>query len=241
MDVQVISKDSSSFLQQLSLEDLKAELRISHPNEDKKIQDLLNDSLEYFENTTGFFVTKSQVRINLTYRDIFRGYRRSDPSFADAYAPTTHHTYGSYGVFGLQYNDRFEFLVDIGNVRSQRPKTLTVWQDRSDALEKIEFTDEDLALLSDDFIFTLREAPLKFFLNIERDQNEATFRQKGVFNPRVFEFVIESTPPELIPKDILRMIKRMACQLYENPDQDYKGADLIIANVIQRYDCNSGA
>ena len=226
MEVRVVSKVFDHLISDdaLSVSLIKEYLRVNHDDENKKIENIIKNSIEDFEESTGYYLSKANLLINLNYRDSYYRESRSDPSFADNYNATR---------ISDKQDDQFLFLLPIANIQTQKPLSLTTIDFENKA--KV-FTEAELMQIPDDFVFIHRVVPLKLRLKLEGN----LFDQLSL-NGQVqdYTFQVMTTPP-VLTGDLKEGLIRLICKTYENASKSIMLNDSSISSIYNRYDCNSG-
>lgn len=230
MDIKLISKTPLSPVDQdsnpiLSLALIKEYLRVTHNQEDNKIQDIINSVVSYFEQKTGYRLTPATYEIKFTLRDSLRGDKRSDYSLADAYTDTSRfNPFGSvFGDFGLDYSH--DFRLPLAPVPTQKPTEFKIYNSNGEVVF------EDLSVLPDNFLFSFRDTPSRFRLLFNNSVPVIT-------EASLFKMTIKTGSANFTP-DIKQALIRYICKVYEYPDLDISDEDSIISDVLYRYDCSS--
>ena len=226
MEVRVVSKVFDHLISDdaLSVSLIKEYLRVNHDDEDKKIENIIKNSIEDFEESTGYYLSKANLIINLNYKDSYYRDSRSNPSFAD--------NYNASRVFD-RADDQYLFLLPIANIETQKPVSLTTidFENKSKV-----FTETELTQIPEDFVFIERVVPLKLRLKLEGD----LFKQlKTNGQSQYYKFQVVTTPP-LLTGDLKEGLIRLICKTYENADKSIVLNDALISGIYNRYDCNSG-
>ena len=225
MEVRVVSKVFDHLINDdaLSVSLIKKYLRVNHDDEDLKIENIIKNSIEDFEESTGYYLSKANLILNLNYKDSYYRESRSDPSFADNYSPSRIDS----------KEDQYLFLLPIANIDTQKPVSLTTIDFENKA--KV-FTEEELAQVPDDFVFIERLAPLKLRLKLEGD----LFKQLSLSGQiQNYKFQVVTTPP-VLTGDLKEGLIRLICKTYENASHSIILNDALISGIYNRYDCNSG-
>lgn len=209
---------------------IKQYLRITHDEEDIKIQHLINSGISIFEQRTRYYLRETTLQCRFTLRDAYRQERRSDPTIADYFGPKPdfgEYTLGDIGNLNTDFAYTFKFPVGI--VSNQKPVSLKIYDSNGDLVH------EGIDNLADNFIFAERTKPLKARLQFGR--NKDAFAQ-GLTNLFLFEMEIK-TDRAPFSSDISQGLIRMICQMYEQPDGDYMQSDVFSDDIFYRYDMNS--
>ncbi len=74
------TRDAKSYI---PLDLVKQYLRIEHIEEDQKIEDLIESSLDYFEERTGFITRAGDLQIKFSFKDRLDYEKRKERSYSD--------------------------------------------------------------------------------------------------------------------------------------------------------------
>lgn len=241
MELTVVSSSPQTFL---TLEMVKEELRITHPQEDEKIKRLIDRCISFFEESTGYFITTRSVRLRFSTKDSLYANKRSERSLGDFYQTRrSYNDYSNFDISNLGFDERLTYLLDFGNLRTQRPISLSITTFRNGEPTVNVFSKEEVDSLTETFFYVHREAPVSFMLNLASSTNkavvEARISDTYDSDPNVFEMELTTHPPNQVPQGIVLGILRLVTALYESPDTEYKGMDLVISDILQQYDCKA--
>lgn len=228
----------------IPLDLIKSELRKVGVTEDSKIENLIEDSLSYFESITGFYARQGVIEIKFSYKDRSDYNQRTNISYADFYSSGSAYNYN----YGEQF---YKYETDIGGrFLSQIPTKLEFFSNQFLSSNNVTFeklTADELETLPALFFQVTREKTLQFVIRPYGDNNVVP---QALIDKRFSLSTIEPVTIEIenlneitnqtlsLPDDIRRCILRMACMMYESPSWSSDlHKDVFIASVFRNYNC----
>lgn len=209
--------------QVLNITLLKQYLRIDHDSENLKIQDIIDQSINYFQNQTGYIFRAGTLEIQFTYEDNIQYDKRKRENF------------GSYLQRSYEFDNRDYYLTNVGaNVSTQKPSYLSFMYDYGEkerVLTEAQLND----LVPDNFFIVRRKQPLSFRLprDLDKLRNELEFNRFDIRNLITCRLVVGTI---VIPDVVKSAIIRMASALYENPDIPVPFAkDAVVCSALRTY------
>ena len=212
--MEILVTQDNNFLP-VSLDEVKANLRISNTAQDASLTELIKSALQYWQTQTSYYLTATALKL-----DIF-------PE-KDLLAPP-----------------RQDFLsARIGNLYSpplaikiatQKPSRISFIDDFTG--KDTQLTPDQLNAVDENFFTVLRTIPLQFRLY---QRNTLTGLTGGFYGTTKIslDLVAEGLPLAI---EIKQTILRMVASLFENPDVPaHFEDDPFIANTLSSYNCNIG-
>ena len=224
-----IYKPTSTATTIIPLNLMKSYLRITHIQEDDKITDLINSSVDLWEQTTGYLLRAGTLSFTFSLQDSSGYDRRQEDSYARTYDSLEDNRSRT-----IKYFPPLSAKID-----GQKPSAFSFF-DRDNTLQTL--TEDELSTLPDQFFFVLSEVSLSFMLKtfptfpeVLQDKRFSEY----TCNPIKLTVAIKDQDP--ITGDIKQCIQRIILNTYENPDTAQKILnDALIAQTMQNYNSRLG-
>ena len=220
----------------VSIDKVKAELRITDSIQDDKIQNQINSAINEFENQTGFILRAGTLKINFSYQNNI-SHQRGKQNYISRF------TSGASEPFrGFTGNTSpITYKIPLGaECIAQKPKSFSF--NNSDN-EFVNLTQNEINnLLPDNFFFPKNKKPLIFSLN--GNFNDLISQKKfAIYASNITMDISISAGKNFSGSgiDIQMAIIRMVSKMFENPDVSINyWTDSFIVSVLQRYNMRLG-
>lgn len=212
--------------QVLSLDEVKAVLRIEDSAQDDKIQSQINSCVSMFEQATNYLIRSGVLSLNFGSRNLYN--RRRNKNFLANY------TAGTPFFTSLVTNDSVILQYSLplaGKIPAQRPLSFSF---NNSKMEAINLTQDEIQNLPENFFFPLSSKPLLF--SLKSDELESKFLDDNAENISMEININSGRDFSKTGDDIKECIMRMVSRLFEFPDFDINNSnDSFIIQTITHY------